>query len=163
MGWQRSSSKSSTSSSFLVEERGLARELYANGERRPESSAQHLFYAVAHSYCLANDIDITPEAETGRSPVDFKASQGFKARVLVEIKLSDNSKLEAGYASQLGAYRTAEQTTRAYYVVIDIDGKLAARAPKLYDKKVVAEKMGYRASKIVAIDGGVKPSASKLR
>ena len=78
---------------FLVEERGLARELYANGERRPESSAQHLFYAVAHSYCLANDIDITPEAETGRGPVDFKASQGFKARVLVEIKLSDNSKL----------------------------------------------------------------------
>ena len=148
---------------FLIEERGLAKELYAEGKRRPESSAQHLFYAVAHSYCMANNIDITPEAETGRGPVDFKASQGFEARALVEIKLSDNKKLEAGYRSQLEAYRTAERTMHAYYVVIDVDGELTNKSKKLFDQKNLAASQKRRASEIILINGAVKPSASKLK
>ena len=80
---------------FLIEDRRFSEELYANGKPRPEKAAQRLFFAVAYAYCKANNLDVTPEAETGNGPVDFKVSQGFRGRVLVEIKLSTNGKLVA--------------------------------------------------------------------
>jgi hypothetical protein len=89
---------------FLIEERRLSEELYADGVPRPEKAAQRLFFAVAYAYCKANNLDITPEADTGNGPVDFKVSAGFTGRVLVEIKLSTNGKLVAGYTRQLATY-----------------------------------------------------------
>src|SRR6202008_2938636 len=94
--------------------------LYHQGSPRPEKAAQRLFFAVAHAYCKANDIDLTPEADTGNGPVDFKMSSGFTGRVLVEIKLSTNPKVVAGYAKQLETYKEAEETTRGFYVMIDV-------------------------------------------
>ena len=47
-------------------------------------------------------------------------SRGFNARVLVETKLSTNTRLVHGYESQLQTYKRSEQTMRAYYVVIDV-------------------------------------------
>jgi hypothetical protein len=97
---------------FLIEERRLSEELYAGQKVRPEKSAQRLFLVAAYAFCKANNLDITPEAETGNGPVDFKVSFGFRGRVLVEIKLSTNTKLVAGYSRQLEAYKGAEETTR---------------------------------------------------
>lgn len=68
---------------------------------RPESMSQMLFYMIASVYCKINNLDITPEAETGRGPVDFKVSSGFSDRVLVEVKLSSNPGLLHGYTTQL--------------------------------------------------------------
>lgn len=102
---------------FLIEDRRLSEELYHAGHPRPEKAAQRLFFAVAHAYCKANDLDLTPEADTGNGPVDFKVSKGFSGRVLVEIKLSRNGKLVDGYTRQLEAYKTAEETVRGYYLV----------------------------------------------
>ncbi len=82
---------------FLIEDRRYSEELYFDDEPRPEKSVQRLFYAVAYAYCKANNVDITPEADTGNGPVDFKLSLGFTGRVVVEIKLSRNGKLVAGY------------------------------------------------------------------
>ena len=115
---------------FLVEKRGLWKELWHNGKRRNEKSVQRIFYAIADSYCKANDIDISPEADTGTGEIDFKFSTGYKNRVLVEVKLSDNPKLLDGYNKQLEIYKDSEQTNKAVYVVVDI-GHLAKKDVKL--------------------------------
>ena len=75
---------------FLIEKRRLSEDLYHEDHPRPEKAAQRLFFAVAHAYCKANNLD---EADTGNGFVDFKMSSGFTGRVLVEIKLSTNQKL----------------------------------------------------------------------
>ena len=90
-----------------------------------------LFFAVAYSYCKANNLDITPEAETGTGPVDFKVASGFNGRVLVEIKLSTNKKMVAGYTRQLEAYKKAEETMQGYYVVIDVGGPIGRKRRQL--------------------------------
>jgi hypothetical protein len=76
--------------------------LYHAGSPRPEKAAQRLFFAIAYAYCKANNLDVTPEADTGNGPVDFKVSLGFTGRVLVEIKLSTNTKLVRGYTINWG-------------------------------------------------------------
>jgi hypothetical protein len=146
---------------FLIEDRRLSEELYHAGEPRPEKSAQRLFFAVAHAYCKANDLDLTPEADTGNGPVDFKVSRGFRGRVLVEIKLSRNSKLIEGYTRQLEAYKTAEETVKGYYLVIDV-GQMGKKAQGLMYIKNKAAKEGRAVSPVIFIDGMRKPSASKL-
>jgi hypothetical protein len=105
---------------FLIEKRRLSEDLYHDDHPRPEKAAQRLFFAVAYAYCKANNLDLTPEADTGNGPVDFKMSSGFNGRVLVEIKLSTNSKVVAGYTRQLQTYEQAEETTRGFYVVINV-------------------------------------------
>ncbi len=147
---------------FLIEKRRLSEELYHKGSPRPEKAAQRLFFAVAHAYCKANDIDLTPEADTGNGPVDFKMSSGFKGRVLAEIKLSTNSKVVAGYSKQLESYKDAEETTRAYYVVLDV-GQMGKKAEELLLLKNMQSKAGKPVSEIVFIDGSRRPSASRLR
>jgi len=131
---------------FLIEKRRLSEELYHEGDPRPEKSAQRLFFAVAHAYCKANNLDLTPEADTGNGPVDFKMSSGFRGRVLVEIKLSTNPNVETGYTKQLEAYKNAEETTRGFYIVIDV-GHMGNKGEKL----------------LFAIDGIRRLSASKLK
>jgi hypothetical protein len=146
---------------FLIEKRRLSEELYHEGSPRPERAAQRLFFAIAHAYCKANNIDLTPEADTGNGPVDFKLSTGFAGRVLVEIKLSTNSKVVAGYSKQLQTYMDAEETTRGYYVVIDV-GHMGKKAKQLLSTKNARAKTGQPTSEIVLIDGIRRLSASKL-
>ncbi len=145
----------------MIEKRRLSEELYHEGSPRPEKAAQRLFFAVAHAYCKANNIDLTPEADTGNGPVDFKMSKGFTGRVLVEIKLSTNSKVVAGYTRQLETYKGAEQTTRGHYVVIDVGG-MGKKDEQLILTKNEMAKSGRPVSEITLIDGRRRPSASKL-
>lgn len=147
---------------FLVEDRRYSEELYQpDGSPRPEKSAQRLFFAVAHTYCKANNLDITPEADTGNGPVDFKVSKGFNGRVLVEIKLSTNSKLVKGYTRQLETYKTAEETQKGFYLVVDV-GQMGNKDKALLDAKNEASTRGEETSQIIFVNGIRKPSASKL-
>ena len=146
---------------FLIEERRHSEDLYHEGKPRPEKAAQRLFFAVASSYCKANNLDLTPEADTGNGPVDFKLSSGYDGRVLVEVKLSTNPKVLAGYEKQLQTYKDAEETTYGFYVVIDV-GHMGRKAERLLALKNRAAKVGRPTSEIVLIDGKRRPSASKL-
>jgi hypothetical protein len=146
---------------FLVEERRFSEELYHDDQPRPEKAAQRLFFAVAYAYCKANNLDLTPEADTGNGPVDFKVSSGFTGRVLVEIKLSTNGKLVKGYTRQLDTYKTSEETINAYYVVVDV-GQMGQKFEALLKAKNEASGRQDVTSPIVLIDGSRKPSASKL-
>jgi len=143
----------------LIEDNRLSRTLYANDQPRHERYAQLLFYAISVAYCDANDLDISPEADAGAGPIDFKFSTG-KDKVLVEIKLSTNSQIVKGYEKQLEAYKNAEGAAKGHYVVIDV-GKLGKKWEKL--QKIVAENPKFaKHKKIYLIDGSVKPSASKI-
>lgn len=144
---------------FHIEDRRLSEELYAGGKARPEKAAQRMFYVVADAYCAANNLDLTPEADTGNGPVDFKVAQG-RGRVLVEIKLS-KGKVVSGYTRQLERYKTAEETTKGFYLVIDV-GAMGKKRTELLAAKNAAAARGEATSPIVFIDGIRKPSASKL-
>jgi hypothetical protein len=146
---------------FLIEDRRLSEELYYRDKVRPEKSAQRLFFAVAYAYCKANNVDLTPEADTGNGPVDFKLSTGFVGRVLVEIKLSTNTKLAAGYTKQLERYREAEEAAASYYVVLDV-GQMGRKHERLIAARNDAVLAGQKVSPIEIIDGTRRESASKL-
>ncbi|MXR71025.1 hypothetical protein GNT65_20425 [Shewanella sp. JBTF-M18] len=145
----------------LVENKGLWKELWdENGKPRKEKASQRLFFAVAYSYCKANNIDLTPEADSGNGPVDFKLSQGFDSKLVVEVKLSNNSSLVHGYEKQLEIYKKADDTDLGVFLIIDVGG-----IGKKYD---VVQKMRNdfikehgKASDIWYVDGNQKASASK--
>jgi hypothetical protein len=140
---------------FLIEKRDLWRDLWASDKPRFEKASQRMFY------CDANGLDITPEAETGRGPVDFKISGGIGKRILVEIKLSTNTKLIHGYEKQLIAYQDAEQAIISFYVVINLGG-LGKKESELRYKQEQLEKVLGRAPKVCVIDGTPKKSASVI-
>lgn len=144
----------------LVESKGLWKELWHGTKPRPEKSAQRIFFAIADAYCKANNLDISPEADSGSGPVDFKISSGYKGRVLVEIKLSTNSAAVSGYEKQLEAYKKAESTTRAIYLVINV-GSMGTKDKRILDLKNAAKKRGEPASEVLFVDGTKKKSASK--
>ncbi len=144
----------------LIENRGLSKELWHAGNRRNEKSVERIYFAVADSYCKANNIDISPEVDTGTGTIDFKFSQGYDQWVLVELKLSDNPKLVSGYEKQLATYKKAEKTIRAIYLVIDV-GKMGKKHEQISKLKSEQIKKGLPTSEVVYIDGSIKPSASK--
>lgn len=146
---------------FLIEERRLSETLYSNNQPRPEKSAQHLFFAVAFAYCKANNLDLTPEADTGNGPVDFKVSVGYRERVIIEIKLSTNGKVVKGYTHQLEAYAAAEEPVACHYVVLDV-GKMGRKRKELESIHGDRLRAGSYAKQLTFIDATQRPSASHL-
>ena len=141
----------------LIENLGINKELYEpNKKPRKESTAQKLFFAISYSYCKANNIDISPEIDTGTGKVDFKFSTNFDKRVLVEIKLSTNQRLVHGYTNQLETYKVSQQTTKAIYLVINI-GNMGNKDKRLIEEKNKDPKV---LPDIKFIDGVLKQPAS---
>ena len=148
---------------FLVEARGLWTELYDGTSKapRPEQSAQKLFFAVASSYCQANNLDITPEADTGSGPVDFKLALGRAIRIIVEVKLSTNSRVMHGFETQTRAYQTSEEAAAAYFLLIDV-GSMGEKVKRLFDKRNELALAGEtNLPTIELVDGTPKLSASR--
>lgn len=146
----------------LVEKNGLWKEFWDDKLRkaRLEKAMQRLFFAVASAYCDANKLDLSPESNAGCGPVDFKVSSGI-SKVLVEIKRSSNSALVGSYTAQLDAYRQAEKTTRAHYVVIDIGTLTSKKVTALSEVRSNLIRQGIDAASIIYIDGQPQQSASK--
>lgn len=126
---------------------------------RSERSSQHLFSAIAMSYCVANNIDISPEVNSGNGPVDFKFSSGYSNKVLVELKLSKNSQLNHCIDKQIPIYMAQERTDKAIYLLINVGN----------DKKIEAFRVRYNGLDssvrqkipLVVVDAKPKVSASK--
>jgi len=143
----------------LIEDNQLSQLLYDDGGlRKRESAAQLLFYGIASSYCKANNLDLSPEADSGRGPVDFKVSLGYNGRVLVELKLTSNKQLAHGFESQLPIYQTAEGgITKGIYLVID-NGDISDGRRESFRRLVAAA--GRNAPRVIMIDGHRRASAS---
>ena len=144
-----------------VENTGAWEILYAEDRRTPrkERTSQHLFASIAASYCKANDVDISPEANSGNGPVDFKFSTGYSNKVLVELKLSKNTHLDQCLQKQIPIYMKQEGTDSAIYLLINVGN----------DEKVEAFRQRYnelgpnvrRKIRLVVVDAKPKESASK--
>lgn len=107
----------------LIENNGLSKLLYDDKDKRKhESAAQLLFFGIASAYCYANNLDLSPEADAGRGPVDFKISAGASTKVLVEVKLTSNNQLAHGYEKQLPIYQKAEKSQKGIYLVLYNEG-----------------------------------------
>ncbi|NIF53855.1 chromosomal replication initiator DnaA [Burkholderia sp. Ax-1724] len=142
-----------------VEKGNLWEALWAEGSPKRERAAQLLYFAIADSFCKANNIDISPEANMGGGPIDFKFSKGYEARVLVEMKRSSGT-VKHGYEKQLEFYKDAARTFHGVFVVIDFGdlGKKLAAIEKIRTARLAD---GASASDIVVIDATPKESASK--
>ncbi len=103
---------------FIEENQGWKLLWNDGGKSKCEKAAQLLFLGIVKHYCHANNIDISPEANIGRGPVDFKFSNGYLYRSLVELKLAHNSKFWNGLNNQLPTYLNAESIDNGYFVVI---------------------------------------------
>ena len=113
---------------FVEEEEGY--QLLWNdppGGPKPEKAAQLLFAGLAKHYCRANNVDISREVETGRGPVDFKFSQGYEFRVLLDVKLASNSRFWHGLRRQIPTYLRASQISTGFFLVV-------VHKPKDFDK-----------------------------
>jgi hypothetical protein len=148
----------------LIEYNGAHEFLFDdNGRRRHEKFSQLFFYAVADSYCTANNLDISREPNAGRGPVDFKLSQGG-ARTLVELKLSSNSSALGGLLRQLPEYGKAERTESQLYLLI-IVGNNVEKVERIEAEHSRLKSLGTRIPDLVIVDafGGYNaPSASNL-
>lgn len=147
----------------IVESNGLWRLLWNEKIDKPrhEKAAQQLFFAIANSYCDANKLDLTPEANAGEGPVDFKLSSGSDIKILVEIKKSSNSSLVTGYTDQLEIYKASERAVKAHYVIIDVGGLTPEKQRLLAVARDAAAADVGEASKIWYVEGTPKESASK--
>lgn len=144
-----------------VESGNLWEELWVSGKPKKERASQLIYYAIADAFCKANDLDISPEANMGGGPIDFKFSTGYQARVLVEMKRSGGT-VEHGYEKQLEFYKTASQTDFGVFVIIDY-GDLGNKLRKIRKIREERLKRDERASEIVVIDATPKASASKRK
>jgi hypothetical protein len=136
--------------------------LYADDRPRHEEAAQKLFHGIADSYCEANNLDLSREANAGRGPVDFKVSSGYQARVLVEAKLTTNKQLLHGLEDQISEYQKAEKTQTSVYLVIDVGGP-RNRGAQLHDRIELHRASGKRVPKVVFVDARPRASASRYR
>jgi hypothetical protein len=148
---------------YLVEDKRMNRLFCDEGGRcKHEKYAQLTFFLVAETYCKANDLDISPEANAGVGPVDFKVSRGYRSKVTVEVKYTSNPNLVTGYEHQLPAYNRAEGATRSVYLVIR-NTESERQIEKLFSIKNEAEARGESPPEIIVVDGRFRVSASKRR
>ena len=146
----------------LIENNGMWKFFHNNdGTHKNESFSQMLFFAIAHSYCEANNLDISPETDTGNGPIDFKISQGFNDKINIEMKLSTNTKLLHGYKSQLAIYNKAENTNQSKFVIVQLYDKDSTKIGKVYEHKKQNETIDNKLPDIVVIDATKRESASK--
>jgi hypothetical protein len=142
-----------------VEHGNLWEELWVDGKPKRERAAQLIYFAIADCFCIANDIDISPEANMGGGPIDFKFSKGYQARVLVEMKRSMGT-VRHGYEKQLEFYKGAARTFHGIFVVIDF-GDLGDKLSQIQQIRTGRLLAGELASDIVVVDATPKASASK--
>jgi hypothetical protein len=110
-------------------------------------------------FCKANNIDISPETNSGGGPVDFKFSKGYANRVVVEVKRSLGT-VEHGYKVQTEKYKDAANTDAAIFMIIDVGGMGQKLANIKKHQSALTEK-GIKASQIEVVDAKRRKSASK--
>lgn len=147
-----------------IEHHGHWNDLYYQNKVRPEKVSQRIFFTISRLYCEANKIEVSPECNHGRGPVDFKFSGDGATRIVVEIKLSSSSKLIQGYSAQLPAYIEDCKADFGYYVVIGVTESDDKKFQSLFHEK---NKLAKGEAKIIppifTVDGSKKDSASKLK
>jgi hypothetical protein len=134
-----------------------------DGKPKSEAACQRLFLGIVRHYCKANNIDISPEVNVGRGPVDFKLSRGVEFRALIEMKLANNSKFWGGLKKQLPKYLEADEVKAGRFLIVAFNESDVRRLNKIYEQIAeVASETGYGITHEVVDAVWKPPSASKL-
>lgn len=146
----------------LVENTNAYKLFYEDDKKKKrESASQQAFQLFSYSYCQTNNLDISPESNAGRGPVDFKFSRGIE-KVLVEVKLSSNDLIH-GFETQLSIYEKAEGTFNSFLLVIMVgndEEKAVKNIEKLFDYKNKISGTKTHMPEIIVVDALLKKSAS---
>ena len=147
----------------LIENNRMYKLLYNdNGIPKDETAAQLLFYTVAQGYCKQHDVDLNRECDPGIGELDFKLSVGNTSKVVIEMKLSTNSKLLHGFEKQLPAYLRAEETKYGICLILQMN---IDEEPQLGKVKALYETIKDQPDNtlyLICVDATPKPSASQL-
>ncbi|TIH30788.1 hypothetical protein [Subtercola vilae] len=152
-----------------VEETDLWKALWDDGMRkyRPEKIVQAIAAMLFAAHCRTADVDLTRESNLGRGPVDFKFSQGWQKRALLEVKLIPSTHFFTGASKQLPQYMTTERTSVGIYLCVGYTDKdfSPERLQPIEDTiRKLREDSGWTLE-IVYVDARTtnKDSASKLK
>jgi len=147
---------------YIIEDGGGTMHLYtASGKIKREKFAQNLFRSIAHLPAKERDIDMSPEVNMGRGPVDFKFSKGFSTKVIIEMKLSKNN-IKDKALKQVDQYLKSEEAEYGYLLVIKVQEEDQTKIDELLNLEKEETLNGNKFPRIVIIDGLPKKSASKL-
>ncbi|MDX2232980.1 MAG: hypothetical protein NW200_00650 [Hyphomonadaceae bacterium] len=145
---------------FVEENKGWRLLWNDNRTPRAEESSQNLFMGVAGHYCRANNIDVSREANIGRGAVDYKLSNGWNERALIEVKLAKNSRFWNGLKDQLPTYLRAEGIHEGVFLVICYTDADIDRIIGIDDvARQVSEQLNYDI-RVEIVDARPKDSAS---
>jgi len=138
-----------------IEEKGGWQLINKRGKPFSNESDVQLYFGLTWYGTL---LDVSREPQTGRGPVDFKASRGALDKSLIEFKLASNSHLKRNLEKQVEIYKKAEQTKKAVTVIVCYTEKDEAKLGAIL-KMFPAESLEH----VVVIDARSdnKPSASK--
>ena len=141
----------------VIENKDGYRIFYVNGIPIKREKDVHIMF---HLTWFASSDDVTPEANAGRGPVDFKISHGAFDKTLVEFKLASNSKLAQNLQKQVEIYKKAHDTDKAIKVIIFFSDEEEQRVKKILKALGLADE-----KYIVLIDARKdnKISASKAK
>lgn len=99
----------------MIENKDGYRFFYEKGQPiKREKDIQLLFRLT---WC-ASPLDVSPETNDGRGPVDYKISYGSKDITLVEFKLASNTQLKRNLKNQVDVYKQAHNTDWAFKVIL---------------------------------------------
>ena len=129
---------------------------------RHERYAQLLFYAIADSYCEANNLDISREPNGGSGQWISKSAEDIESGSLWR---SSSPRIRISFTAlkkQLPAYQASERTHRAFYIIIRVieSENQIKKLLKLVEK---ADKEKRLHPEVVVIDAIMQPSASKRK
>lgn len=129
--------------------------------RNEEKIIQRTLHGTAGFYCKINNLDISPESNTGRGPVDFKISRGDD-KTVVEIKLTSNQETVHGFEIQIEEYAKSEGAENKIFLLID-NGRSSNRIKKVEESYENRKKAGENPAIVIVIDAKPKESASKYK
>lgn len=129
--------------------------------RNEEKIIQRTLHGTAGYYCKINNLDISPESNTGRGPVDFKISRGDD-KTVVEIKLTSNQETLHGFEIQIEEYAKSEGAENKIFLLID-NGRSSNRIKKVEESYENRKKAGENPATVIVIDAKPKESASKYK
>ena len=151
---------------FVIENTDAWRLLWddANRHHRPEKIAQAVGGVMWRTRCKLANVDLSKETNVGRGPVDFKFSQGWERRALIEMKYIESSHFSAGASKQLPQYLRSEEIEHGVYLAVGFKDADFVRARLRRVEETCAslsEKLGC-SIELLVVDARPKMSASKL-
>ncbi|WP_298252987.1 hypothetical protein [uncultured Arthrobacter sp.] len=111
---------------FVEEQRGWSLLWNDDGSEKPEGAIQLLLLGLAQPYLRQFDVELDREVELGRGPVDFKASSGTSARLLIEVKKLHNGKFWNGLWHQLPSYLNSDGANEGWLIAVQYRSNRAA-------------------------------------